>query len=102
MEYFKTFITLTFGENISNIKKANKCFNIWRTRIKKEYNNFKYVCVPEYQKRGAVHFHILSNLKLNSSIVYKQKDKDNMYDIKYWNKGFSSAFSINEKDINII
>lgn len=102
IEHLKTFITLTFGENVSDIKKANKYYNIWRTRIKKEYPNFIYICVPEYQKRGAVHFHLLTNLEINSNIVYKQKNKDNMYDIKYWSKGFSSAFKITEKDINII
>jgi len=102
IEEFKTFITLTFKDNITDIEEANKLFNIWRTRVKKEHSDFKYVCVPEYQKRGAVHFHLLTNLDLDTDIIYKQVGKNNMYDIKYWKHGFSSAFRIDNNDINII
>ena len=27
-----------------------------------KYNNFEYLAVPEFQKRGAVHYHLLCNL----------------------------------------
>ena len=53
---FKTFITLTFADNVEDIKIANKKFAIWRTKVKSIYKNFAYVCVPEFQKRGAVHY----------------------------------------------
>lgn len=29
-DIFKTFITLTFADNIQDIAKANKCFKNWR------------------------------------------------------------------------
>ena len=48
---WKTFITLTFAENLKYIKYANKKFNIWRTYIKRLKKDFSYVCVPEYQSK---------------------------------------------------
>lgn len=59
---FKTFITLTFSENISDLKSANRAFNSFRTYIKQKKPDFCYVGVPEFQKRGAVHYHLLTNI----------------------------------------
>lgn len=99
---FKTFITLTFEENITDIKEANKKFAIWRTKIQSIKKDFLYVCVPEFQKRGAVHYHLLTNLdiKENPELILTQKGKSNQYDVKYWKNGFSSVFSM--KNINVI
>lgn len=99
---FKTFITLTFKENISDIKYANNCFRAWRTNISKKKKDFKYVCVPEFQKRGAVHYHLLTNLdiKKDNDIIKLQENKKNMYDVIYWKHGFSSVFPM--KDINVV
>lgn len=99
---FKTFITLTFEENLKDVKKANKNFRIWRTKVKSKYKEFSYVCVPEFQKRGAVHYHLLTNLdiKKNSDLIVPQNDKKSQYDVKYWKYGYSSVFSV--KDINVV
>lgn len=102
---FKTFITLTFAENISDIEKAHHDFLIWRKQVKralqKQKKEFFYIAVPEFQKRGAVHYHILSSLELDdSTIITPQKNKKNCYDVKYWKKGFSSVFEI--KNINVV
>lgn len=94
---WETFITLTFKENITDISTANKIFNAWRTNIKKLKSDFKYLAVPEFQKRGAVHYHILSNLGIeDKDIILKQQKKtgkavkfDDLYDVKYWTKGFA-------------
>lgn len=94
---WETFITLTFKENITDISTANKIFNAWRTNIKKLKPDFKYLAVPEFQKRGAVHYHILSNLGIeDKDIILKQQKKtgkavkfDDLYDVKYWTKGFA-------------
>lgn len=94
---WETFITLTFKENITDISIANKIFNAWRTNIKKLKSDFKYLAVPEFQKRGAVHYHILSNLGIeDKDIILKQQKKtgkavkfDDLYDVKYWTKGFA-------------
>lgn len=99
---FKTFITLTFADNITDIKEANKKFDIWRTNVKSLYKDFAYLCVPEFQKRGAVHYHLLTNLdiKQNPLIIIPQKGKKSQYDVKYWSYGFSSVFDM--KDINVV
>lgn len=103
---FKTFITLTFAENIQDITLANKKFKNWRDTLskylKKQKKEFSYVCVPEFQKRGAVHYHLLTNLdiKENSDVIIAQKGKKNQYDVKYWKHGFSSVFPM--KDVNVV
>ena len=102
---FKTFMTLTFAENITDLKKAHHDFLIFRKQVKralqKQKKEFFYIAVPEFQSRGAVHYHILSNIDIkNSTIIIPQNNKKNCYDVKYWNKGFSSVFEV--KDINVV
>ena len=54
-----TMLTLTFRENVTDIQEAWAVFKyfsrLMRWRFKERWF---YVCVPEYQKRGAVHFHL--------------------------------------------
>lgn len=58
------FVTLTFAENKKDLSEAGvflrnffKRFNYERTGEK--INHLRYVAIPEFQKRGAVHYHIL-------------------------------------------
>lgn len=60
--YDPKFVTLTFKENVTELTEANreytnflKNFNYHLTKSRNNY--LKYICVPEFQKRGAVHFH---------------------------------------------
>lgn len=112
-ESWKSFITLTFKENVKDLKKANKEFQKYRRKVKKNFPEFKYLCVPEFQQRGAVHYHILSNLECNSQLIPKRRkkktyneEKQRYYDLHYynltfWEKGYSTAFDIiNEVDSN--
>lgn len=86
---WNTFITLTYEENMTDIKKARKDLEYFITNIKKVKKDFSYICVPEFQKRGAIHYHLLTNLSLQDNyIIVKQKDNDKYYNVKYWNKGF--------------
>lgn len=61
-DIFKTFITLTFSDNIQDIKKANLEFNKFASKVKRVKSDFKYVCVPEFQKNGRIHYHLLTNI----------------------------------------
>lgn len=115
---FKTFITLTFADNVTSIADANKKFAVWRTKIKSIYKDFLYLCVPEFQKRGAVHYHLLTNIDINKTYEYIRRDKktsvqlihnqkspdgiihENQYDVKYWSYGFTSVFPM--KNINVV
>lgn len=58
------FITYTFAENLTDITKANKLFSNHMKRLnyfvfKSKKALLKYLTVIEFQKRGAVHFHVI-------------------------------------------
>jgi len=61
-EFKAKFLTLTFRENVQNIKQANYEFNKFIKRLNyRLYGtkkvNLKYTTVIEFQKRGAIHYH---------------------------------------------
>ncbi|MGW8014700.1 rolling circle replication-associated protein [Staphylococcus xylosus] len=66
-DYF-SFITLTFKENLTHIESANYIFKTFIRRLKYylkskfDINKIKYICIPEFQKRGAIHFHMLCDI----------------------------------------
>lgn len=51
-------MTLTFRENLEDIDKAWSRYHYFNKLMRLKFPKFQYVCVPEYQKRGAVHFHL--------------------------------------------
>jgi len=54
------FVTLTYKENELSLKKAKKDFKNFILKLNYETGqSSKYVCIPERQTRGAVHFHVL-------------------------------------------
>lgn len=61
------FLTLTFEENITDLDYSNNEFKKWVKRVNYHCFNtkksvMKYVAVIEFQKRGAIHYHVLCNL----------------------------------------
>lgn len=70
------FMTLTFRENLQDISEANKCFkeflrSVNRHLKRKGKPNMKYVAVVEFQKRGAIHYHVICDLKgVNASRLW--------------------------------
>lgn len=54
------FLTLTFKENLTSLKEANKKFTLFIKRFN-YYLGFqlRYIATPEYQERGAVHYHMM-------------------------------------------
>ena len=111
---FKSFITLTFKENVSDVKEANKAFNIYITQVRRYCNEhgreFYYIAVPEFQKRGAVHYHMLCSEACGSELIpYHEEPKRiwstkkkcwrifHYFDLKYWKKGFSQAIDLDDK-----
>lgn len=56
------FITLTFADNVIDLKTANREFVKARKRLARFLKMpLEYIAVPEFQKRGAVHYHMLMN-----------------------------------------
>ena len=89
MEYWETFITLTFADNVTDLDAANKRFRYFVDKIRRVKKDFRYICVPEFQERGAVHYHLLTNISINDKLMYEQEDNPKYKHIKYWSEGFS-------------
>jgi len=54
------FLTLTYAENQTDLRKARKDFHSFSTYVGDRFGKqVRYVCVPEFQFRGAVHFHTI-------------------------------------------
>lgn len=92
---WKTFITLTIKDNITDIKIANKKFRNFIDSIKRVFKDFMYIGIPEFQKRGAVHYHLLTNIPIDSDLIYSQEDNKKFKHIKYWNCGFTKVDTLN-------
>lgn len=84
------FVTLTFADNVCDLKTANYEFKKFRQRL--EYfldKRIKYSVVVEFQKRGAVHFHTIF-----FNIPYiKNSDLENL-----WGNGFVKINKIDNVD----
>lgn len=53
-------ISLTYAENITDIRRGHEDFNNFARNVRGTYGkHIRYIAVPEFQKRGAVHFHAL-------------------------------------------
>lgn len=53
-------VTLTYRDNLTDLKRAYRHYSSFVQSLRHKYGKtFKYICVPEFQKRGAVHFHAL-------------------------------------------
>ncbi len=87
-DIFKKFFTLTFAENLTDIKKARYEFDKFIKRVKTIYRDFKYIEVIEFQKRGSIHFHMLCNLPYI--------DNDKLAEI--WGHGFIKINRIDNVD----
>jgi hypothetical protein len=54
------FITLTFNKEILDLKVANKLFGLFIKRYTYSIGHqVRYVAVPEFQKNGRVHYHMI-------------------------------------------
>ena len=83
------FVTLTFEENVTDLKKANDEFVKFRKRLSRWLAiPLQYITVPEFQKRGAVHFHMLMNSPyIDSSVL-----------ARLWGHGFVKINRIDNVD----
>lgn len=88
---WQTFITLTFADNIQDVKVANKRFKYFIDKVRRVKPDLKYLCITEFQKRGAIHYHMLSNINIkDNSLIYSQEGNPKFKHIKFWNEGFDS------------
>lgn len=110
-EKFKVFITLTFEENMADIKQANKLLSKFLNNMKNRYfSDLCYICIPEFQKRGAIHYHLITNIDYDNLKLFSQEEKK-IWDRRkskwqifktcfYWKYGYSSVIKL--ENINIV
>lgn len=98
-DHLKTFLTLTFSENITELKEANYLFNQFIKRMKYKFKDFEYLAVPEFQKRGAVHYHLLCNLGITE---FKTKSELFAFEKEFgktcWKNGFVKFKAVKDID----
>lgn len=54
-----SFLTLTFAENLTDVKTANIYFKKFIRQLRRFDSSVSYLAVIEFQKRGAVHYHVV-------------------------------------------
>ena len=85
------FLTLTFKDNITDLDFANNEFKKFIKRLNYHFNiKTKYSCVVEFQKRGAIHYHV---------VLYNLNGKVNLDKLsETWGNGFIKLNKINGID----
>jgi hypothetical protein len=79
-------VTITYADNFTDLKQAYRHFSAFIQSLRHKYGkDFKYVSVPEFQKRGAVHFHALI-WGLPERIFLLERENRTL--AKLWGKGF--------------
>lgn len=76
---FKTFITLTFEEQIEDYDFAYKELANFIRKIKRVYPKLLLIAVREKQKNGRVHFHLLTNIDYNNDVLINENIFLNKY-----------------------
>lgn len=88
------FVTLTFKDNVKDLDTANYEFRQFIKRLNykvygKKCSELKYTAVPEFQERGAVHYHVIFyNLPYIESKVIEE----------VWGNGFIKINRIDDID----
>lgn len=83
------FLTLTFEKNITNLDYSNLEFKNFIKRLSYRLTQkIKYLAVIEFQKRGAIHYHVLLDIP-----YIPQKDLQ-----KLWGNGFVFINAISHVD----
>lgn len=80
-----SFLTLTFATN-ADLNTGLQCFREFIALAKKEFGDgFSHITVPEFQKRGAVHFHCLC---WGIADKYVENERYTRYIQSIWARGY--------------
>lgn len=110
LDRFNSFITLTYSHNQEDLDRAykdiHKFFRRLRIASKKNNEELYYIAVYEFQRRGAIHFHILTSLEIDSQLLPKREAKRvrskgkcltlEVYDLPSWEHGYSTAIALDK------
>jgi len=79
-------VTITYADNFTDLKQAYRHFSAFIQSLRYRFGkDFKYISVPEFQKRGAVHFHALI-WGLPKELFLLERETRTL--AKIWGKGF--------------
>jgi len=68
---YASFITLTYGLHYPEDHLSKKHLEAFIKRIKRKEPGFQFIWVAEKQKRGAIHYHILTPQYIDKNIINK-------------------------------
>lgn len=81
------FLTLTFSANAS-LSYAAPRFNGFTKKLSYHFPGVRYLAVPEFQKRGAVHYHLLVWGLPKQTVLYERNTR---FLADLWGHGFIDA-----------
>jgi len=81
------FVTFTFARNVKDLSEANKLWAEYARKMRERHGSLKYLAVVEFQKRGAIHYHVLY---FNLPFIYGVKDAL----AKTWGHGFVKIVTV--------
>lgn len=81
------FVTLTYAENMQDIKASYQNLKKFFQKLKRKQSDFSYVAVLEFQKRGAIHYHMLCNYVANWNTLEELQTHEREL-AKMWGHGF--------------
>lgn len=94
------FITLTFNNaqpfDITDPQVCLKHFQIFIRRLRRSYPELKYIVVPEFQKRGALHYHMICNLPFITPEEFGQYWSFGYFDLKAIDGDMHLAFYLSK------
>lgn len=81
------FVTFTFARNVKDLDTAHKYWAEFARRMRSRHGSLKYLAVVEFQKRGAIHYHVLY---FNLPFIYGAKASL----AKTWGQGFVKLITV--------
>lgn len=97
------FITLTYKENITDIDKADLDFKNFIKRFKYHFKieRLKYIAVREFQKRGAIHYHIICDWDKHFESEKEVRHYERVLGRDIWRHGFVDIKTMDENNDNV-
>lgn len=94
------FITLTYKKNMKDIDQADKDFKNFIKRLKYKFKleKLKYIAVREFQKRGAIHYHLICDWDIKFTTEDDLREYERLLGEKIWKHGFVDIKQMNHID----
>lgn len=98
---FQFFVTFTYDPERKerlNDEVTRRTFSVWANNMRRYYPNMYYIAVPEYHKKGGIHYHMLvGGIKwedLKPKFWKLDKNGTPIYNVTAWTWGYSTVTRI--------